>query len=258
MTNPTYVRQVRALQAMSDRDFASAVYKWMRNRESTPQDAAPFRDPEIIERTLLAIDTLIDTTEAGIEKISNGRAPDAESKIRFRREMLRTLRTHKRAIRGAAHEEAERRAQLQRGKGPRHRAMVRLSKMYPVEFLALVRDEQAREDALGEDRGPDEEDLGPVEGEKRGPIGAEKRGPVGAEKRGPIDGEDRGPIGREIRGPKGATARTSALPVLATATAAAAAAVFFVPASDAGAEGLRDTPNVVDSRWASGPERGHK
>ena len=167
MTNETYLRQVRALQAMSERDFASAVYQWVRNRDATPQDAAPFRDPEVIERTLLAIDTLIDTTEAGIEKIRNGTRgaeSDAASKIRFRQEMLRALRTHKRAIRSAAHEEAERKAQLQRGKGPRHRAMVRLSKMYPVEFLALVREERERDDALGEDRAqPDDPDPEPDE-----------------------------------------------------------------------------------------------
>lgn len=146
MSDPDFLRKVRALEALNDRDFASAVYKYVRDANRSPEQTALFRDPDLITRTLQAVETLIATTEAGIDKMAHGSDPDVASKIRFRKHLLSTLQIERRAIKGAAHEEAEQRAQLRRGKGPRHRAMVRLSKMYPKEFLTLVREEQAKDD----------------------------------------------------------------------------------------------------------------
>lgn len=149
MSDPEFLRKVRALQSMPDRDYASAVYQWIRNADSTPAQSALFRDPDLISRTYEAVETLIATTTSGIDKMRRSTDPDAGSKLAFRRHLLRLLEVERRTIRSQARREEEQRAQLRRGKGPRHRAMIRLSREpdLQVRFLAMVREEQAKDDA---------------------------------------------------------------------------------------------------------------
>lgn len=149
--------KVHRLQALPEGDYRTYVYKTLRDAKRSQADTELLRDPDLVMRTAEALLVLRETNEQGLARLRATPPPpgdlaavkDWQSKIRLREDSVAKIRAELKTVQPLANEEREKRSQMSRGKGPRHRAMVRLSKMHPRDFLDLVREEQAKDAERG-------------------------------------------------------------------------------------------------------------
>lgn len=103
------------------------------------------RHPDLVERTDEALVRLMARYERAKRKDSGA----TEESRAAARERFDQAAQERKVVRALAGRERHLRAMEEATRGPRHRAMVRLSKEYPERFVQLVREEKERDRALG-------------------------------------------------------------------------------------------------------------